>query len=95
MLNTTIYNFPTQSNDETAMLPEPDDELLIAYGKINYWWNEMFKFQRLGDLDNWRLAVRKWQQSQKDFKGVSKKFKNTEHYSMKERMKPMKEKTNV
>lgn len=78
-----------------TMLPEPEDELLIAYGRMNYWWNEMFKFQRLGDLDNWRLATRKWQQSQKEFKTTSRKFKHIEHYNMNERMKPMKGKSNV
>lgn len=86
MNNTNIYNFPTDLDDEKSMLPEPDPELLIALGKINYWWNEVFKYERLNEFDNWKVAVKEWQSSQQKFKSIAKKHNHVSHFDIKKRL---------
>lgn len=85
MINTNIYNFPTDLDDETFMLPEPDPELLLAYGKVNYWWNEAFKYEKLNNFDKWKFAIKEWQSSQKALTQISKKHGHDRYYDLKER----------
>lgn len=67
------------------MLSEPDLELLIAYGKVSYWWNEVLKYEKLKDFDNWSIAIRNWKESQANLAKISKKFDHTFYMDMKQR----------
>lgn len=46
-------------------MKEPSEELLLAYGKVHYWYNQVRTgmFEKKNDLPEYANAQKKWKES--------------------------------
>jgi len=59
---------------------EIDEEIIKAYGLVNFWWNEMnLQEYKKESIEDFGYAVKKWQEAQDNLRKI-KKQKNHASY---------------
>lgn len=56
---------------------ETDEEIIKAYGLVNFWWNEMnLQEYRKESIEDFGYAVKKWQEAQDNLQKIKKQKKH-------------------
>lgn len=58
-------------------------EVVLSYGKISFWYNEMKVAEKLGDIKAFGLACKQWQAAQDAHIKICKKYQYKMYYDVK------------